>query len=247
MLPEETRMQAVRLIKQYPYPGASVEGIMELLDAGYRMEFAHGQTICAEGETAACMYLLTYGKVGVVKQDFSGRERRVATMHAPAIFGHMAMVDCSSRSATCTAEGVVTVVVVDRQTYQHLITEGTEVGRTLRRLLLSSLTEQLSRGNRRLRELTGGAGAGSPSTQRAMITEAELSEVSSELEGWRRHPSADPLVSNEITSDKTVLNKTVPTAAVRPGAVRPGAVRPGAVSKDAPAVDVDGPVSEEGA
>lgn len=191
MLPEETRIQALRLIKQYPYPGASVEGIMELLDSGYRMEFEHGQTICAEGEPAACMYALTYGKVGVIKLDFSGRERRVATMHSPAIFGHMAMVDGSKRSATCTAEGVVTVVVIDRETYQRLITEGSAVGRTLRRMLLSSLTDQLSRGNKRLREMTGGADAGVQAPPKTTITEEDLSEVSSELEGWRQRQLSD--------------------------------------------------------
>lgn len=194
MLPEETRIQALRLIKQYPYPGASVQGIMDLLDAGYRMEFEHGQTICAEGEAAACMYVLTYGKVGVVKKDFSGHERRVATMHSPAIFGHMAMVDGSPRSATCTAEGIVTVVVIDRETYQHLITEGSAVGRTLRRMLLSSLTDQLSRGNRRLRELTGGLDAAVEPTAtgpQKEITEEDLSEVSSELEGWRQRQIGD--------------------------------------------------------
>lgn len=191
MLPEETRIQALRLLKQYPYPGAEVEGIMELIGAGYRMEFEHGQTICGEGEPASCMYVLTYGKVGVMKKDFSGRTRRVATMHSPSIFGHMAMVDGSSRSATCTAEGIVTVVVIDRQTYQKLITSPQPVGRTLRRMLLSSLTDQLSRGNRRIRELTGGpeTAAPAPAAQahaQKEITEEDLSEISSELEGWRQ-------------------------------------------------------------
>lgn len=192
MLPEESRIQALRLIKQYPYPGASVEGIVQLLDAGYRMEFSHGQVICGEGEAAACMYVLTYGKVGVVKKDFSSQARQVTVMHSPAIFGHMSMVDGSPRSATCTADGVVTVVVIDRETYQHLITEPTPVGRTLRRMLLSSLTDQLSRGNKRLRELTGGAEAAvDPVAPQKEVTEEDLSEISSELEGWRQRQLVD--------------------------------------------------------
>ncbi len=202
MLPEETRIQALRLIKQYPYPGAEVDGIMELLDAGYRMEFEHGQTVCSEGEPAACMYVLTYGKVSVVKADFSGKSRRVATMHAPSIFGHMAMVDGSMRSATCAAEGTVTVVVIDRETYQRLITSPNAVGRTLRRMLLSSLTDQLSRGNKRIVELTGGpnaaASTATPTPQE--ITEEELSEISSELEGWRQRA----LQPEESTDDFSV-------------------------------------------
>lgn len=189
MLPEEARIQALRLLKQYPYPGAEVDGIMELISSGYRMEFSHGQTICSEGEPAACMYVLTYGKVGVEKKDFGGRSRRVATMPSPSIFGHMSMVDGSARSATCVAEGIVSVVVIDRETYQNLITSPRAVGRTLRRMLLSSLTDQLSRGNRRIRELTGGPDTPAPDqaahAQRE-ITEEELNEISSELEGWRR-------------------------------------------------------------
>ncbi|MCK6502569.1 cyclic nucleotide-binding domain-containing protein [Myxococcota bacterium] len=192
MLPEESRIQALRLIKQYPYPGASVEGIVQLLDAGYRMEFSNGQTICSEGEPASCMYVLTYGKVAVSKRDFSTIERRVTVMHSPSIFGHMAMVDGSPRSATCVAEGIVTVIVIDRETYQHLISEPTPVGRTLRRMLLSSLTDQLSRGNKRLRELTGGADAAvDPVAPEKEITEEDLSEISSELEGWRQRQIED--------------------------------------------------------
>lgn len=199
MLPEEARIQALRLLKQYPYPGAEVEGIMELFNSGYRMEFEHDQTICAEGEPATCMYVLTYGKVGVLKKDFGGRTRRVATMHSPSIFGHMSMVDGSNRSATCVAEGVVAVVVIDRATYQRLITSPQAVGRTLRRMLLASLTDQLSRGNSRIRELTGGPAAAHPpgaapevaAAAQREVTEEDLSEISSELEGWRQRALTD--------------------------------------------------------
>ena len=214
MLPEETRIQALRLLKQYPYPGAEVDGIVDLINAGYRMEFEHGQTICGEAEPAACMYVLTYGKVGVTKRDFSGRTRRVATMHSPSIFGHMAMVDGSNRAATCVAEGIVAVVVIDRETYQRLITSPKAVGRTLRRMLLSSLTDQLSRGNRRIRELTGGpepaSGSGPAASQPdRVITEEHLNEISSELEGWRKaaldEDSQDELSINDANGPVTDL------------------------------------------
>lgn len=181
MLPEETRIQALRLMKMYPFPGSDVTGMIELLDAGYRMEFEHGNTICSEGEPAHCMYILTWGKVGVIRSDFSGRSRRVATMHSPSVFGHMSMVDGSKRSATCVAEGKVAVIVVDREVYTQLVSAPTLAGRTLRRMLLSSLTDQLAKGNKRLRELTGG-------TVTQELTDDETAEhmieVSSKLEGW---------------------------------------------------------------
>ena len=196
MLPEEARVQALRLLKQYPYPGADIEGMMELLTSGYRMEFKHRDVICSEDEPSACMYLLTYGKVEVVKKDFDGKPRPVATMHSPSVFGHMSMVDGSRRSATCTAEGTVAVVVISRDNYQRLVTSPTPVGRTLRRMLLSSLTDQLSRGNKRIRELTVGPGAAErtlPTNGPAVpplshISEEDISEISSELDGWRTGP-----------------------------------------------------------
>jgi|GEM_PF-2897593 len=201
MLPEETRMQAMRLAKQYPYPGASIDGIMQLLDAGYRMEFQHSQPICTEGEPAACMYVLTYGKVSVIKRDFSGQTRRVTTLHSPSLFGHMSMVDGSPRSATCVSEGIATVVVIDRDNYQRLVSENTAVGRTLRRMLLSSMADQLSRGNQRLRELTGGAGAGTQ--PRTDVTQDELTDISSELEGWRSAPQDDDASTEGYTIKDT--------------------------------------------
>lgn len=189
MHPHEARIHALRLLKQYPHPGASVDGVTGLLGKGYRMEFKDKDHICVEGEPASCMFMLTVGRVAVLKRDFNGRERQVASMYAPSIFGHMSMVDGSPRSATCSAEGPVTVVVIDRDTYQHIIGEPNPIGRTLRRLLLSSLTDQLARGNKRIRELVGGDEPQSPSVPLAepvtVITEEDIAEVSSELEGWR--------------------------------------------------------------
>lgn len=205
MHPHEARVQALLLLKQFPHPGASVDGVTGLLDQGYRMEFKNGEPICVEGEPAACMYLLTYGKVTVVKRDFSGRDRQVATMHAPSIFGHMSMVDSSPRSASCNADGIVTVVVIDRETYQRLITEPTPIGRTLRRLLLSSLADQLARGNRRLRELVGGDRVEAPLEQQAhpvkVITQEDIADVSSELEGWKLRQMALEDETDELSQN----------------------------------------------
>lgn len=204
MHPHEARIQALRLIKQYPFPGAGADDVAALLSQGYRMEFQNGQVICTEGEAATCMYLLIFGKVQVHKRDHFGKDRAVASMFAPAIFGHMSMVDGSPRSATCTADGTVTVVVLDRETYQHLVTGPGAVGRTLRRMLLSSLSDQLARGNKRIRELTGGVEE--PPTERTAVahpvrevTEEDISEVSSELEGWRLRPPPEESDTDDLS------------------------------------------------
>jgi len=147
---------AARLLISNPFPGKSQRELVEIIKSCRIQRYSDGQTILNEGDPGEEMFFLMEGSVAVLKADINGAQRPLIVMEAPTMFGHMAMVDGSPRSATCKAEGNVVVAALTRHTYQELLSRPHPVGTTLRRLMLSTLTRQLVDGNARLFSLIGG-------------------------------------------------------------------------------------------
>ena len=147
---------AARLLMSNPFPGKSQRELVEIIKSCRIQRYSDGQTILNEGESGEELFFLMEGSVAVLKADTNGAQRQLIVMEAPTMFGHMAMVDGSPRSATCKADGNVVVAALTRHTYQELLSRPHPVGTTLRRLMLSTLTRQLVDGNARLFSLIGG-------------------------------------------------------------------------------------------
>ena len=99
------------------------------------------------------MWILLRGKVRVFKRDYQGNERKLATLQPPSLFGHMAMVDGNRRSATCRVVGDVLLAVLDKGRFQSLMGDLSPPGDVFRRLLITSMWQQLASGNNLLSEL----------------------------------------------------------------------------------------------
>ena len=153
MNPTALKGQAKLLLSAHPYAGASVEALVSLLGRGERTPLPDGSVLCTEGEKGDSMWVLLQGQIKVLRTDVKGVERVLTVMKAPALVGHMSLVDNSPRSATCAAVGNSILVTLDRRSYNELITSPSREGTTLRRLLLSSLSKQLSGGNERIRDI----------------------------------------------------------------------------------------------
>ena len=215
MNPEIIQTRAHQLLDLHPVPGASTQGLTELLQRATPLRVVDGAELCREGEAGVAMYLLVEGRVRVTSADVRGQPRLLAVQEAPALVGHMALIDGSPRSATCTADGEVRALVVEKSTYHALLGERSPAGMTLRRLLLSSLVRQLSGANHELRQAVAGVPldeevipvtvedapvhrapppVAAPSARESVeqptafgyLTEEDLLEVSSVLEGWKR-------------------------------------------------------------
>lgn len=149
--------RARRLIEAHPFPGASPQALVALLQRCQPLRLMDGAELCHEGEPGSALFFLVEGAVQVSRLDSRGQSRPLARLDAPALVGHMAVIDGSPRSATCTAIGTVRALALDRATWTSLMGEASPEGSSLRRLLLSSLSQQLSGGNRQLRTLLAGA------------------------------------------------------------------------------------------
>ena len=147
---------AARLLLTNPFPGKSQRELVQIIQACQLEVFSDGETILTEGESGGELYFLMEGEVTVLKRDTDGQDRELVVMTAPTMFGHMALVDGSARSASCRARGRVTVAKMTRALYQDLLAKPHPIGTTFRRLMLATLTRQLVDGNARLFGLIGG-------------------------------------------------------------------------------------------
>ncbi len=149
----DLRREAGRILTSHPYAGGRAADLALVLQRCSEARLSDGDVVCVEGDKGEDLYFLVHGTVRVLKRGPTGEDKELAQVAAPALLGHMSVIDHSARSATCVAAGPCQVMSLDRKTYSLLLTESSARGTALRRLLLSSLTRQLVSGNARLQAL----------------------------------------------------------------------------------------------
>jgi len=150
---EDSDQLAKRIVAHHSFPGASHAAIQRVLSKGEYKSLPHGADLCVEGDPGEEIFFLVRGNITVLRKDINGENRVLSDMTCPCVFGHMAVVDGSRRSATCRANGPVEMVVLHRNSVDLLITEGSVAGVALRRLLIASLCDQLCSANGFVRKI----------------------------------------------------------------------------------------------
>jgi CRP-like cAMP-binding protein len=163
---------AKRLVAKHHFPGASHAALEHLMAQGQVRKLAAWEVLCDEGDAGDEMWFLLRGTIEVQRKDLTGKLRELGTIEAPALIGHMALVDRSPRSATCVAQTDLELVVLDSSVYERLLGEGTISGSALRRLLLSSLSDQLVQANAQMRQLVDELAEDTPKPTAAPVSKA---------------------------------------------------------------------------
>lgn len=189
LAPEAMRTAAARLLEAHGQVDASPDDVVQLLSACRIERLDTGHVVCSEGAVGDVLYILIEGRVTVSKSDVNGHVRTVGEVRGPTLLGQMAMIDRARRTATCCAASPVLIASMDRVTYRALVRSTAPAGTALRRLLLSSLTQQLIGGNERLGKLLQEtADRAEPLLPRDGIGGALL-KASGLLEGWMSNGS----------------------------------------------------------
>lgn len=181
---------AQSLLDAHPSRGVTPRALAAVFSTASIDRLQSGQAVCTEGDPGDAMYFLMKGAVLVQRRDPNGRMRELATIHSPALFGQMALIDNSPRSASCMAEGDSIIATLDRTTYIGVLNEPTSRGTALRRVLLASLTRQLVGANGRITDLIRPREASPSETKGGGVEDFDVSntdilKVSGVLDGWK--------------------------------------------------------------
>ena len=173
--PEYTAI-ARRFLRAHPFASRQVQPTAAIIGRCAPRALATGERLCTTGDSGDELFWLLSGSVRVVYAN--GDELFI--IEAPALIGHMALVDGSRRSATCLAATPAQLAVMDRSLYRSTITEISPEGVALRRILLSSLSRQLNTTTSMLNELLT-AHAEPLSNE---DTEEVVLQIAGALHGW---------------------------------------------------------------
>ena len=116
-------------------------------------EFAAGTVIFEEGSIGAELFILSTGQVSARTTLEHGRRMRLTTFSPGVVFGEMALLDGSTRSATAIADSDAQCMALTADSYRRLSDEHAEIALVLTRNLGHLMAERLRLTNGQLRAL----------------------------------------------------------------------------------------------
>ena len=115
---------------------------------GMEKKLQQDEVLFDEGEKGDAMYLIREGKIKITKGK--GEDEKVlAVLKEGDFFGEMAIIDGSPRSAGAIAASVVSLLVIDKETFKSKIKENPLV-----EYVLETLSHRLRTTNEQIRLLT---------------------------------------------------------------------------------------------
>ena len=149
----DLNMVSLVLLQQHGLPGSKADTLAELLRSSWQQECGENHIICREGEPGDELWVLAEGSVRVTKKDFLNSAQDLAVIPAPAVLGLVSLVDGGKRSAGLVADDTCSFITIDRKRFDALMEGRDEQSQTFRKLLVASLSRQLSRGRASLRNV----------------------------------------------------------------------------------------------
>ncbi len=116
-------------------------------------EFAAGTVIFEEGSVGEELFILSTGQVSARTTLEHGRRMRLTTFSPGVVFGEMALLDGSTRSATAIADSDAQCMALTADSYRRLSDEHAEIALVITRNLGRLMAERLRLTNGQLRAL----------------------------------------------------------------------------------------------
>lgn len=84
------------------------------------LKIRKGVTVIEEEDDGSAMYIMVEGKAEVVKRLAGGDTTRLAELDAPTVFGEMALIDKSPRSASVVTQSDTMLFQINLQAFNEL-------------------------------------------------------------------------------------------------------------------------------
>jgi CRP-like cAMP-binding protein len=97
------------------------EDLQRLANKSRSYSYNMGDVIINEGDRDGRLFILTSGKVDIIKSYRTNKAKRLRTLAAPGYFGEMALIDDMIRSATVVARGKVQALCLEQWNLQEEI------------------------------------------------------------------------------------------------------------------------------
>lgn len=142
-----------KALRRNPYLGVLEEVHRQsLAEASIVTRYDRGQAIFREGDHADGVYLLLEGEVTITREA-GGHLREVALLGPGTLFGVVALVDGTARSASCVATCPTRVARVPREVVLLLLNQSAPIAYAFQRAVAGQLARDLRRTDARLREV----------------------------------------------------------------------------------------------
>jgi CRP/FNR family transcriptional regulator, cyclic AMP receptor protein len=121
------------------FQGVEPRALSALLTQLRPVDFPRGHTIFAEGEPGDRLYIISSGKVKIVRRSADGRENLLTIMGPPDMFGELSVFDPGPRTSSVITITDVRAVWMDRDALHAWITERPQIAEQLLRVLARRL------------------------------------------------------------------------------------------------------------
>lgn len=126
------------------FPQLKADAIAELYQLARVAHYPGGVTLCREGEVESVFYVLVAGEVEVFKHTDQG-PRRINILRPGEYFGELALIVTQARTSTIVTAGDVTVIEIDRATFDRHIRANEKLFAELNKLGIQRLLRQEQR------------------------------------------------------------------------------------------------------
>jgi CRP-like cAMP-binding protein len=109
--------------KRVPTPNVTPEDLLRELPGAKLVNYVSGDTIFREGSDATTCYVITHGKVRILKKTGKGETIPLGLVKRGEFLGEMAMLSGETRSASAVAVSKVKAIVIEHDDFIALLRE----------------------------------------------------------------------------------------------------------------------------
>jgi len=115
-----------------------------------RETYENGEKIFGEGDAGSAMYFIESGRVRISKELPGMGEEALAILGAGSVFGEMAVLEKTYRSATAVAHETVELLAIDAEAFENLLFVDKELAYYVLRAMTRTLASRLRDTNEKL-------------------------------------------------------------------------------------------------
>lgn len=153
------------------FKGLKDEELQRLSEILKERVYPPNTAIVREGAQGDSMFIIKEGKVDIKKREPSlGMDLTIASLDSGSVFGEMALLTGNPRTATVVATQPTTVFVLEKETFERLLTEHPSISISLNKIVA-----------KRIEELNAQRGIGSVSLSKLQLDKKILSLIPQQI------------------------------------------------------------------